>query len=617
MKKVIYGILCVLSALFFLSGCVSVNRKTVNQDFYGFVHDTWLSENRELIDALPHIDSPAICMENITQAFIAHFDGSEPADELESMLFDTYRSALDFELRTKADYSWLHSYLEKIESAATIEDLVSLDSDIFRETGLSTLISFYRDMLSFSGTYFVTVFEPVIFGPDTESTIAYYRNLLEVLGVSKDQDTFDGAVALYTQQFSLKEQQKDFLESSINFTNLTAQFGSLDLKKICDERNIIQTGYMTKQPNLDLSALVSLLLDSDVDYVRTYMEVSLLSRIAPFLSEDIAENFFAFLGLQNRLYQSDLVSCTKRYMVQYMCSNWYPLMELIFDRYIVPSESLQDVQTIANDIRARYLEVLDGTTLFNEATVARIRRVVERFEIIVGLPLRDVSYYSVCSLDRENLWNCITSVNKFTDQYVHDSRVTEHEPLRGKYTSYTVNAFAGNLSITIMGGYLMNPNYSADMTTASKYGAIGSVIGHELSHAWRAGTVYNKPIDGYDRMISLYDGYPEYSGVICNGKQVSSEAAADIFGLQVALYALEQLESEPDYESFFMGYALLHQSEFSKEYDDYRMNVIKDAHPLDRCRVNCSVWNFDQFYSTFDVHPGNTMYLPEDKRFRL
>ncbi len=617
MKKVVYGILCTLLVLFSLIGCTSDNQKTANQDFYGFVHEQWLSENRELIDALGYVDATTLCKERIIQAFIAHFDGSEPADEKEQMLFDAYRSALDYESRNAADYSWLHTCLEKIESAATIEELVTVDSDIFRETGLSTLISFYRDMIFSTGTYYVTVFEPVVLGSDTECTVAYYRNLLEVLGIAKEQDAFDGAVALYSRQIFLKAQKSDLLESSINFTKLAAQFGVLDLKNICEERNILQTGYMTKQPNIELSALISLLLDSDVDHVRTYMEASLLGRIAPFLSEDITRNFFAFIGENNRLYQSDLVSCTKRYMVEYMCSNWYPLMELIFDRYIVPPESLQDVQTIADSILAGYLEVLERSTLFNDTIHARIRRQLGRVEVNIGLPARDVSYYPVCKLDSRNLWQCISSINKSTDQYVYESRLKEYDSVRGTNASYTVNAFSTSLSITILGGELVFPNYSPGMSTASKYGAIGSVIGHELSHSWGAGTVYNKPIDGYDRMISLYDGYPEYSGVTCNGKQVSSEAAADIFGLQVALYALEKLESEPDYESFFLGYAFSYQSESLERNDEYVMNIEKDSHPLSRCRVNCSVWNFDQFYSAFDIQPGSAMYLPEEKRFRL
>ncbi|MCQ2982400.1 MAG: hypothetical protein MJ178_06575 [Treponemataceae bacterium] len=617
MKKVLYTALLMLAVLLALAGCRAVSAKTQEYDFYGSVHELWLQENSELVEALEYVDSTTLCRENIISSFITYFDTAEPADELEAMLFAAYRSALDFESRNAADYSELHAILEKIESAATIEELVDVDSDIYRDIGASTLISFYGDMVSAAGCYHISLFEPIPGGADIESVVNYYQNLLAGFGIPRNRKAYQSAIVLLDNAQSLKLQKQRLPEDSLYFTQLVKQCAPLNLEKICRDRSIMQTGLMTKEPNVNISSLVSFLCESDVDQVRVYMEMSLLGRLAPFLSEEIARNFFAYTGERNHLYQTDFVSCTKRHMVEYMMNSWYPLMELIFDRYIVTPEKLQEIQVIAADILATYVQAVEETTLFNDIIQPKVLRLLKRVETNIGLPVRDVSYYAGCSLEQYGLLQCVAAINRATGQYVYDSRIRERDPLRGKVTSYTVNSWADSFSITVLGGDLVYPYYTADMSISRKYGAIGARLAHEYSHVWGAGTTNNPPINGYDRMIQVYDGYEEYSGVTCSGKQVSTEAAADIFGLQVALRALEQQVAEPDYREFFLGFATREQAAHSKGYDDYLMNVIKDPHPLPRCRVNCAVMHSDQFYSAFDIKPGNAMYLPESERFRL
>ncbi len=194
---------------------------------------------------------------------------------------------------------------------------------------------------------------------------------------------------------------------------------------------------------------------------------------------------------------------------------------------------------------------------------------------------------------------------------------------------YEVNAFNGltNNSINIIAGILGGAFYRPDMKDEELYGALGMVIGHELSHSFDAtGSQFDKrgamknwwteedwaAFEKRTKKIAdIFDGMNTLGDRHQSGKTVQGEAAADIGGIKVML-ALAKKKPSFDYKMFFESYARLWASVCQKEYTEIRLNG--DPHPFDYLRVNLTLQQFDEFLNAYDIKAGDGMYLEPDKR---
>ena len=153
------------------------------------------------------------------------------------------------------------------------------------------------------------------------------------------------------------------------------------------------------------------------------------------------------------------------------------------------------------------------------------------------------------------------------------------------------------------------------------------VIGHEISHAFDTnGAQFNK--DGNlsnwwteedmkafqeraDRLIAYYDSIIPFQGQQVRGVNVQTEAIADMGGLKCMLSIAEQ---KPDfnYDQFFRQFAAIWRRLSSYEFE--MLCLTQDTHSLHYLRTNVTLQQFEEFYETYDIQPGDGMYLaPEDR----
>jgi putative endopeptidase len=205
----------------------------------------------------------------------------------------------------------------------------------------------------------------------------------------------------------------------------------------------------------------------------------------------------------------------------------------------------------------------------------------------------------------------------------------------------TANAYASfaNNQIVFPAAYLQPPHFDPNADPAVNYGAIGYVIGHEISHhfddqgsrfdpegrlvqwwtdadlaAFRART---------QRLVAQYDGYEALPGLNIRGAQTLGENIADNAGLAVAYDAYRLslggrpapvLDGFTGDQRFFMGRAQVNRVAFREE--ELRRAVISGVHSPSRWRT-WSVRNHDAWYDAFGVRPGHRLYLPPEERIRI
>jgi putative endopeptidase len=185
-----------------------------------------------------------------------------------------------------------------------------------------------------------------------------------------------------------------------------------------------------------------------------------------------------------------------------------------------------------------------------------------------------------------------------------------------------------NNAIYICLGMMQEPFFTSKMSTEELYASVaGFWVGHEISHSFDAnGARYDAEGNLRDwwseedkaefrSRIEKLDAYLDeivpFGDYHVTGKSIDTEMLADITGLQCALKMAED-EKDFDYDAFFREFASLNAAII---YYSEELSILQqDTHPLNYLRTNVSVQQFDEFYETYDVKEGDTMYLAPDER---
>ncbi|WP_367300486.1 M13-type metalloendopeptidase [Leuconostoc carnosum] len=176
---------------------------------------------------------------------------------------------------------------------------------------------------------------------------------------------------------------------------------------------------------------------------------------------------------------------------------------------------------------------------------------------------------------------------------------------------------------------LQAPFYSLEQSSSANYGGIGSVIAHEISHAFDTngasfdefGSLNNWWTDAdfaafkerTQKIVDQFDGLDSY-GAKVNGELTVSENVADLGGLAAAL-AAAKLEKDFSSESFFLSWATIWRMKARPEY--MKLLASADVHGPAKLRVNVQVKNFDDFFETFKVTRKDGMWRDPENRVTI
>ena len=209
-------------------------------------------------------------------------------------------------------------------------------------------------------------------------------------------------------------------------------------------------------------------------------------------------------------------------------------------------------------------------------------------------------------------------------------------------TAPTVNAYYNPSfnEIVFPAGILQPPFYYQGADDAVNYGAIGAVIGHEMTHGFDdQGSQYDKygnlqswwtkkDRDRFKKLtqqvVDQYNKYTVLDTVHVNGKLTLGENIADIGGLAIAHAAFEKTDEAKSSEKingmtpeqrFFMAFAQVWRIKNTPERLLWRIN--NDPHSPEKYRVLGPTSNMESFYKAWDVEPGDGMYRPDSIRVQI
>jgi putative endopeptidase len=266
---------------------------------------------------------------------------------------------------------------------------------------------------------------------------------------------------------------------------------------------------------------------------------------------------------------------------------------------------------------------------------------LSRMDVMVGYPdkWRD---YSQLTISPDDLYGNVQRSGDFEYAYQLADLGKTVDRKKWGMTPQTVNAYNGGLEnkIVFPAGILQPPYFDPKADAAVNYGAIGAVIGHEISHGFddqgrkidASGALKDwwTPADaerfeaqakGFGEQYAKYEAAP---GAFINPKLTMGENIADLAGLQVAYDAYHRslggkgapvIDGLTGDQRFFLAFA---QAWRAKEREDaIKSQVASDPHSPARFRVIGPLRNLDSWYAAFDIKPDSKFYIPPEKRTRI
>jgi endothelin-converting enzyme/putative endopeptidase len=350
---------------------------------------------------------------------------------------------------------------------------------------------------------------------------------------------------------------------------------------------------------------------TDVETLKNYLRFKLVDHFGYKLSDPFFEARFAFaLG--------------KAYLERHF-----------------PLEAKARTEEMVANLKAVMAESIDNLEWMGDATKEEAKKKLAALRVYVGYPgqWRD---YDGLRIVRDDLMGNMIRMERFE----HDRAIAQlsEPPIDGEFAipTQSVNAYysqdAGEL--VFLAGYLQPPMFDMTADDAMNYGALGSTIGHEISHAFddKGRTIDEKGElrDWWTEedaekfkaraglLVEQYNQYEPLPGLFVNGELTLGENIADLAGLAIAYRAYTRsldgeeppvIDGYTGEQRFFMANA---QSSRGMWRDGLlREIVMSDPHSPDEYRVNGVVKNMPEFYAAFDVKEGDGLYLPEEERVHI
>ena len=442
--------------------------------------------------------------------------------------------------------------------------------------------------------------------------------------------------------------------SNVELRNLQAQYNPMskaDFEKTYDAIDWAEyyrtTGLgdfetiIVTQPS-SLAAANEILKTMPVEALRHYLAAQYIDGATSYLSDDFYAASFDLYGRVMSGTQEPKPRW-KRAMAVPNGSLGEAVGEIYVAKYFPEKDKARMVEMVKNLQKALSQHIANLDWMSDE-TKAKAQEKLSTFTVKIGYPDKWKDYSTLEIDPAKSYWDNIVAVNKW---YIADNLSKLGKPVDKEewhMSPQTVNAYYSPLSneICFPAAILQPPFYNPDADDAVNYGAIGVVIGHEMTHGFddqgrqfdKDGNMNNWWTDAdaeafkkkTDILVKQFDAIevlPARDGqpaVYANGALCLGENIADQGGLRVAYTALHNaldtsgvapIDGFTPEQRFYLGYATLGAQNIRDE--EIARLTKEDVHSLGKWRVNATLRNIQEFYDAFGID-GGAMFMPVEER---
>jgi putative endopeptidase len=568
---------------------------------------------------------------------------------------DFYRSGMDLEQIEKNSLTPIQSYFDSIEAIGNINDIlrvaanqqkigsaalftIFVDGD-FKNSDMNAAYTFQAGLGMPDRDYYLEKGEK--FEKYRSEYLEHLKKMFELMG--------DDSLKALAAENTVNDIETELAKCSWTKTELR------DLPKWYNKRTIQEA--IKETPNIDWQNYFELLGVKDIDYFiiaqpnffrklsellaavsindwKTYLRWHLINAMAPYLSSDFVDQDFAFFHTV-LLGTKELKPRWKRIAEATDAALGEALGQLYVEKYF-PPEAKAKANQIVDNLREAYRLRIEKLDWMSEEAKKHAFTKLEKLVQKIGYPdkWRD---YSALEIKQDAYVLNVIRANIFEFDRIIKKVGKPVDKIEWEMTPPTVNAYFHPLNneIVFPAGILQPPFFDPKADDAVNYGAMGMVIGHEITHGYddqgrqfdADGNMNNwwteedkKLFDAKTKILEeQFNEYVVLDSVHINGKLTLGENIADLGGLAVAYDALQialkksgspgLIDGFTPEQRFFISYASNWRSLYR---DDALLNQVKtDPHTPPYYRVIGPLSNMPPFFEAFNVKPGDPMRRPD------
>lgn len=426
-------------------------------------------------------------------------------------------------------------------------------------------------------------------------------------------------------KMSLEELQA--FAPGINWSCLFASLGRPDVAEV----NV-------RNPSFFKELSTALQEESVADW-KTFLRWKLVLATSPYLSSELEKEHFDFY-MKKLKGQQEMEPRWKRVIDAENRAMGEAIGRIYVNTYFDPVSKAR-MQDMVSNLKKGFRERIQNLTWMESETKKKALMKLEAVDVQVGYPDEWLNYSELEVKDDSYVMNALRA-SKFRFHHGPYGLDRIGKPVDRKLWEMNpqeTNAYADYNKIIIVfpAGILQPPFFNKDADDAVNYGAIGSIIGHEMTHLFdsqgrkfdASGNLTDwwtpEDADNFNRstgvLVDEYNKFEVLPGLYINGNLTLQENIADFGGLTMAYHAYKlSLKGEPEAldgftgdQRFFLSFTQIWRESHTNEY--LRTQTLTDMHSPAKFRVNGVVFNVPEFYRAFpSVKSGNKLYRPETER---
>lgn len=472
----------------------------------------------------------------------------------------------------------------------------------------------------------------------------YIKRMMELVGYDTQscQRVWENVIMIETEIAKNKKTREERRDPKLRYNMLTMEdikktypnidwemyFKHLGLDNV-DKANITSVKY--------LDFINEYLPSLTLQQIKDMMVVDVVTSSSNLMSDDFQEANFEMYD-KTMSGTEEMEPRWKRVMTIPNSMFGEAVGELYVKKYF-PEENKEYMQQLVENLRNSLGKHIRNLSWMSDTTKSKALEKLSTFTVKIGYPDKWKDYSGIqIDPDRSYLENVSEAAKWYAqDNYQKLGKPVDREEWH--MTPQTVNAYYNPTTneICFPAGILQAPYFDLTADDAQNYGAIGVVIGHEMTHGfddsgrqfdgngnlsdwWQKEDVEKFTILA-DKLVAQFDALEVAPGVHANGRFTLGENIADQGGLRIALTAyidymkgknIQEIDGFSALQRFYLAYANVWANNIREE--EILSRTKTDPHSLGEYRVNATLKNIDEFVKAFDIKEGDAMFLPESER---
>jgi len=584
---------------------------------------------------------------------------SHPAGSLEQKIGDLYNLAMDSTRRNREGWTPIKGQLEQVAAVKTLKDLTILSGQLGRygvelyfgigvgsdmKDSKMNIVGIQQGGLSLGNRdYYLENDEAT-----QKIREAYKQYIVKMFRlVGDDEATAQKKMeAVFNIEMRIAKASKSMVElrdpeanyHKMTFNQLLNDYPGIDWSTLLLCSGFPAISYVDMGQPENIREIEKLMADTPIEDQKAYMAFKVIENASGQLSDDFRNATFDFYGrvmsgtTQDRARWKRAIGAVQGVLGE-------AVGKMYVEKYFPASSKERMIQLVRN-LQKSLGERIKEQKWMSKETQEKALEKLNTFYVKIGYPDTWMDYSGLTIDPSKSYFENLCQASAFiTDYYIQKDVNKPVDRTRWQMTPQTINAYYNPTTneICFPAGILQPPFFNPEADDAANYGAIGVVIGHEMTHGFDdQGSQFDK--DGNlknwwteaDRknfeartkvMADFFSKIEVLPGLYANGQLTLGENIADHGGLNIAFQAFKEATAanplpEKDgftpEQRFFLAYAKVWIDNIRDE--EIRNRTKNDPHSLGRWRVNGALPHIDAWYKAFNIGKKDPLYVPAKQR---